>query len=105
MASVIKGIPVNIRPTLLTAVMAGVVAALAWPFLWDRWGGAAVEGGFEFIVAMLLVVVLPAHAFVVGFTRSHDASTRTLDTALLKRIGAWLASAVGVTAFRALAGM
>lgn len=95
----------NIRPTLLTAVLAGALAALAWPFLWARWGGAAAGGSIEFIVAMLVVVVLPAHAFVVGFARSHDASARAVDTALLKRIGAWVASAVGVTAVRALAGL
>lgn len=86
-------------------MLAGLVSALAWPFLWARWGGAAAGGSIEFIAAMLVVVVLPAHAFVVGFTRSHDPSVRAVDTALLKRIGAWVASAVGVTAVRALAGL
>ena len=86
-------------------MLAGVVAALAWPFLWAQWGGAAVGGSFEFIIATLLVIVLPAHAFVVGFTRTHDPSTRTIDSALLKRICAWLGSAACVTAFRALAGL
>ena len=100
-----KVVALNIRPTLLTAVFAGVVAALAWPFIWARWGGAATEGSFELIIAMLLVVALPAHAFVVGFTRAQMPSARTVDTALLKRIGAWLASAAGVTALRALVGV
>jgi len=90
---------------LLTAVIAGVVAALAWPFIWARWGGAATEGGFELIIATLLVVALPAHAFVVGFSSTRQPSPGTLDTALLKRIGAWLASAAGVTALRAIAGL
>lgn len=94
----------NLRPTPLTAAAAGVVAALAWPFLWARFGGAATEGGFELIVATLLVIALPAHAFVVGFGRAQATSARTLDTALLKRIGAWLAAALAVTALRAVAG-
>lgn len=104
-AEALKVVALNIRPTLLTAVLAGVVAALAWPFIWSRWGGAATEGSFELIIATLLVVALPAHAFVVGFTRAPVPSARTVDTALLKRIGAWLASAAGITAFRALVGL
>ncbi len=95
----------NIRPTLLTAVLAGVIAALAWPFIWSKWGGTATEGSFELIIATLLVIALPAHAFVVGFTRAQALSERTVDTALLKRIGAWLASAAGITALRALVGL
>ena len=95
----------NIRPTLLSAAVAGVVAALVWPFLWAKWGGPAAEGGFELIVATLLVIALPAHAFVVGFARSPEASARTLDTALLKRIGAWLAAAAGVIVLRVATGL
>ena len=45
------------------------------------------------VVAFLLAVALPAHAFVIGFGRSQIPNARTLDTALLKRIGAWLAAA------------
>lgn len=95
----------NIRPTPLTAAMAGLVAALAWPLVWGRFGGPAAEGGFELIVATLLVIALPAHAFVVGFSRPQQAQSRTLDTALLKRIGAWLAAAAGTTVLRAVAGL
>ena len=95
----------NIRPTLWTALLAGAVAALVWPFLWARWGGAAADGSVEFIISTLLVIVLPAHALVVGFKSSHDPSTRAIDRALLQRIGAWLGSAGGVTACRALAGL
>jgi hypothetical protein len=54
---------------------------------------------------MLLVVALPAHAFVVGFGRTQAPSARSLDTALLKRIGAWLAAAAGVTVIRAAAAL
>jgi hypothetical protein len=96
---------VNLRPTPLTAALAGVVAALVWPFLWAKYGGSATEGGFELIVATLLVIALPAHAFVVGLGPASAASARTLDTALLKRIGAWLAAAAGVTLVRAAVGL
>ena len=95
----------NIRPTPLTAALAGVVAALAWPFVWARWGGPDAAGGVELIVATLLVIALPAHAFVVGFGHALQGSGRALDTALLKRIGAWLAAAAGTTALRAFAGL
>ena len=95
----------SITPTPLTAALAGLLAALAWPFIWARWGGPGAEGGFELIVAMLLVVALPAHAFVVGFGRTQAPSARSLDTALLKRIGAWLAAAAGVTVIRAAAAL
>lgn len=95
----------NIRPTPLTAAIAGLLAALAWPLVWARFGGPAAEGGFELIVATLLVIALPAHAFVVGFSRPPALPVRTLDTALLKRIGSWLAAAAGTTVLRSVAGL
>lgn len=96
----------NIRPTPLTAAAAGVLAAFAWPFLWERFGGPTAAGGMELIVATLLVIALPAHAFVVGFQRTDDArSGRTLDTALLKRVGAWMLAAAGTLALRTAAGL
>jgi hypothetical protein len=86
---------VKITPTPLTAALAGVVAALAWPWLWAKFGGPGAAGSVELVVATLLVIALPAHAFVVGFGRGFSSGDgRTLDTALLKRIGAWLAAAV-----------
>lgn len=84
----------KITPTPLTAALAGIVAALAWPWLWAKYGGPEVAGSVELVVATLLVIALPAHAFVVGFGRSASSEGRTLDTALLKRVGAWLAAAV-----------
>lgn len=81
------------------------MAAVAWPLLWAKWGGPAAEDGFEIIVATLLVIALPTHAFVVGFGRSGEVAVGTLDTALLKRIGAWLAAAVGTTVLRTAAGL
>lgn len=94
----------TLRPSLWSAALAGVVAALAWPFVWSRFGGPAAEGGVELIVATLLVIALPAHIFVVGLSRAQPVPARSIDTALLKRIGAWLAAAAGVTAMRAAAG-
>lgn len=95
----------SITPTPLTAALAGALAAIAWPFIWARWGGPGAEGGFELIVAMLLVVALPAHAFVVGLGRSAASVSRSLDIALLRRIGAWLAAAAGITVIRAAAAL
>lgn len=95
----------SLRPSLVTAAVAGVLAAVAWPWVWARFGGLATEGGVELIVATLLVIALPAHVFVVGLTRDTPVPARSLDTALLKRIGAWLAAAAGITALRALGGL
>ncbi len=86
----------KIVPTPLTAALAGVFSALVWPVLWARYGGPGAAGSVELVVSTLLVVALPAHALVVGFAPSQRSDARTLDTALLKRIGAWLAAA-GVT--------
>jgi hypothetical protein len=95
----------TIRPTPLTAAAAGAFAAIVWPLLWARFGGAATEGGMELIVATLVVIAVPAHAFVVGFGRSAASPARGLDTALLRRIGAWLAAAAGVTVLRTALGV
>ncbi len=94
----------TIRPTPWTAALAGVVAALAWPVLWARWGGPGAEGGFELVAATLVVIALPAHAFVVGFGPAPQGAGRSLDTALLRRIGAWLVAAAGVTVLRSAIG-
>ena len=59
------------------------------PLLWSRYANDSTS----LVVAFLLVVALPAHAFVMGLSRSPAANPRTLDTALLKRVGAWLGAA------------
>jgi hypothetical protein len=88
-----------IRPTPLTAALAGIFSALAWPVLWSKYGQTAASAGLELMIGTLLLVALPAHAFVVGFTRSQPADPRKLDTALVRRIGSWLAaSAVALLA-------
>lgn len=95
----------KITPSLLTAALAGIVAAIAWPILWSRYGAPSSGGSVEFIVGTLLVIALPAHALVVGFGRSEKADARTLDTELLERIGAWLVAAVGTAVLREAAGI
>lgn len=84
----------TVTPTPITAALAGVFSAIAWPLLWARYGSAASAGSTELILATLLVIALPAHAFVVGFGRGAGSAGRTMDTALLKRVGAWLLAAV-----------
>ena len=80
-------------PTVITAALAGVFSAVAWPLLWAKFGGAQSPGTIEVVIITLLVIALPAHAFVVGFGPSQTPGARTLDTALLKRVGAWLLAA------------
>ena len=81
-------------PTPITAALAGAFAGMVMPILWLR----LATDSISLVVAFLLVVALPAHAFVVGFARNQAANTRTVDTALLKRVGAWLLSAAVATA-------
>ena len=87
----------TITPTPFTAALAGLFSALAWPVLWSRFGGATADGSVELVVGTLLVIALPAHACVVGFGRGPRPGAPVLDTALLWRVGAWLAAAAVTT--------
>jgi len=95
----------KVTPTPVTAALAGAFSAIVWPLLWSRFGSAASAGNIELIVGTLLVIALPAHAFVVGFGRSGVGVGRAVDSALLKRIGAWLLAGIATVligaAFRA----
>ncbi len=91
-----SALELNITPTPVTAALAGVFSAVTWPLLWSRFGGAQSGGTIEVVVITLLFIALPAHAFVVGFRPVQTAGAGALDTALIKRIGAWLAAA-GIT--------
>ena len=83
----------KISPTPFTAALAGLFSGVIMPALWGRLASDSVW----LTLAFLLFVAFPAHAFVVGFRRDQPAGQATLDTALLKRIGAWLgATAVAV---------
>lgn len=94
----------KIRPTPLTAALAGVAAALAWPLISAQSSVPGGAWGMDLIVLALLAIALPAHLLVVGFDRPAPTPERRLDTALLKRIAAWLVAALGVTVGRALLG-
>lgn len=80
----------KINPTLFSASFAGALAGIVMPLLWLHLANDSIS----LVVAFLLVVVLPAHAFAVGFGRNQAADPRTVDTALLKRGGVWLLSAI-----------
>ena len=84
----------KITPTPLTAALAGVFSGIVWPPMWSRFGSAATAGSLELILVMLLVIALPAHAFVVGFGRFGGSTPGAVDRALLKRIFTWLGAAV-----------
>ena len=84
----------TLTPTPITAALAGAFAGIVMPVLWPR----LADDGLALVLAFLLVVALPAHAFVVGLARHRPAEAGTLDAALLKRLAAWLLSAVAATA-------
>jgi len=88
----------TITPTPVTAALAGIVSSIFWPLAWSRYGGTQAGGAFsiELILATLLLVALPAHAFVVGFSYRQAPGGRAVDVELLKRVGAWLLAA-GIT--------
>jgi len=94
----------KLQPTPFTAAVAGVAAALAWPLIAAQSGGPGGSWGVDLIVLALLGIALPAHLLVVGFQRPAPTPERKVDTALLKRIGVWLAAALGVTLARAALG-
>ena len=81
-------------PTPVTAALAGVFSGLTWPLLWPFFAGTGASATVGLVVATIVLVALPAHAFVLGFKRSQTAGPGALDVALLVRIGAWLAGAV-----------
>ena len=85
---------VTLIPTPITAAVAGAFAGIVMPILWPR----LATDSMILIVVFLFVVALPAHAFVVGFGPKQPANPRSVDTALLKRVGAWLVSAVAAAA-------
>ena len=79
----------KLEPTPINAALAGAFTGIVMPILWSRFGTDTLS----LVVTFMLVVALPAHAFVVGFSRKEAVHARTLDTALLKRVGAWLGAA------------
>ena len=92
----------TIKPTPVTAALAGILSSIFWPLAWSRFGGAGAASSIELVLATLLLVALPAHAFVVGFGYRQVPGARTLDVALLKRVGSWLLAAVATVGLTAL---
>ena len=94
----------SVTPTPVTAALAGVFSGLTWPAIWPLVTGTEASATLWLVLATIVLVALPAHAFVLGFQRRETPGTRSLDVALLTRIGAWLAggvvSALVVAAFR-----
>jgi hypothetical protein len=88
-------------PSPVSAALAGVFSAAVWPLLWSRFVVPGSGGTIEAVLITLLIIALPAHLFVVGLRPKQTAPARGVDTALLKRIGAW----VGAAAIVLLAGM
>ena len=88
---------VAIKPSILTAALAGAFSALAWPWLWPYFNDPAPSATVWLVGGSLAFIALPAHALVVGMGRSPVPGGNGVDSALLKRIAAWLAAA-GATA-------
>lgn len=85
----------SINPTPLTAAVAGAFSALLMPALWKQLGtGSDSTTGLALVAAFLIVVALPAHAFVLGFNHRQAPGSRSVDTELLKRVVAWLGAAI-----------
>jgi hypothetical protein len=98
---------VSVTPTPVTAALAGIFSGLTWPAIWRLVTGTDASATLWLVLATIVLVALPAHAFVLGFQRSEIPGARGLDVALLARIGAWLAGGVATAllaaAFRASA--
>ena len=94
----------RIVATPWTAAAAGAFSAVAWPLLWDRFGGSGSAFDVGLVAGTLLLVALPAHAFVLGFGRPAPGAAGGLDTALLRRAGAWIAAALATVGVSALVG-
>lgn len=83
----------KLTPTVPTAAMAGAFSAASWPLLWPLFQDPGASSGVGLVAGMLLLVALPAHAFVVGFDRTAIPAGHAVDRPLLQRIGAWLLTA------------
>jgi hypothetical protein len=91
----------TLTPSPLTAALAGAFSAIAWPMLWTATHDPASMFSLWLVIGTVLVVALPAHAFVMGFSRPvSGAGGRAVDIGLLVRVLAWVVAAmstVGIT--------
>jgi hypothetical protein len=76
----------NLTPTPVTAALAGIFSGLTWPLIWPL-------STLWLMLGTIVLVALPAHAFVTGFKRRQIVDTGAMDFALLVRVGTWLACA------------
>jgi hypothetical protein len=83
----------RLAPTPVTAALAGMFSGITWPLIWPFFNGPAGLGTVWLMLATIGLVALPAHAFVLGFGRTQVAGAAAIDSALLIRIGTWLACA------------
>lgn len=88
----------------LTAALAGAFSALAWPWLWNRFGATGGSFDMGLVAGTLLLIALPAHACVLGFQRPASAAGGGVDAALLTRAAAWVAAALVTVGLNALWG-
>ena len=80
--------------TPVTAALAGIFSGLTWPVIWPLVARTEASSTLWLVLATILLIALPAHAFVLGFQRGAATGARGLDAALLARIGAWLAAGI-----------
>jgi hypothetical protein len=81
----------SLAPTPVTAALAGIFSGLTWPWLWPLFHGQTTSSTLGLVFATVVLIALPAHAFVLGFNRASAGGG--VDAALLKRVGAWVAAA------------
>jgi len=79
--------------TPVTAALAGFFSAATWPLLWPLFEEKSSSSSVFLMLGTILFIALPAHMFVVGLKRSQVPDATGMDTAFLKRIGAWLLAA------------
>ena len=84
----------RLAPTPVTAALSGTFSGLAWPLLRPVFSGTDSLSTLWLVLGTIVLVALPAHAFVVGFERRQTAGAEATDGALLVRVGAWLLCAV-----------
>ena len=87
----------SLAPTPVTAALAGIFSSLTWPLIWPLLHGGTPAGSLWLMLGTVVLVALPAHAFVLGFSRSRSrmVGAESMDSALLVRVGTWLACAAG----------
>jgi len=85
---------VSSAPTRVSAALAGIFSGLSWPLVWPFVSGSDAAATLWLVLATIVLVALPAHAFVIGLQRSQATGARAIDVALLARIGSWLAAGV-----------